>query len=142
MDTHRVTLPGFYTKVRPLSDEERNDLAKLPEDEAWWKEQSGSSVLTGEIGYTPTERASARPTLDVNGLLCGFTGEGSKTVLPSKAMAKISMRIVPDQDGRKVSEAFDRAVRSAIATMRFSPGMLEGRPVAVKVQIPFRFQLR
>lgn len=93
----RVTLPGFYTKVRPLSDEERDQLAKLPEDEAWWKAQSGSDVLTGEIGYTPTERASARPTLDVNGLLCGFTGEGSKTVLPAKAMAKISMRLVPDQ---------------------------------------------
>jgi acetylornithine deacetylase/succinyl-diaminopimelate desuccinylase-like protein len=93
----RVTLPGFYTKVRPLSDDERDELAKLPEDEAWWKTQSGSQVLTGEIGYTPTERASARPTLDVNGLLCGFTGEGSKTVLPSKAMAKVSMRLVPDQ---------------------------------------------
>jgi acetylornithine deacetylase/succinyl-diaminopimelate desuccinylase-like protein len=93
----RVTLPGFYTKVRPLSDEERDELARLPEDEAWWKAQSGAEVLTGEIGYTPTERASARPTLDVNGLLCGFTGEGSKTVLPSKAMAKVSMRLVPDQ---------------------------------------------
>jgi acetylornithine deacetylase/succinyl-diaminopimelate desuccinylase-like protein len=93
----RVTLPGFYTKVRPLSDDERDELAKLPEDEAWWKVQSGSDVLSGEIGYTPTERASARPTLDVNGILCGFIGEGSKTVLPSKAMAKISMRLVPDQ---------------------------------------------
>ncbi len=93
----RVTLPGFYTKVLPLSDKERDGLAKLPEDEAWWKAQSGSNVLSGEIGYTPTERASARPTLDVNGLLCGFTGEGSKTVLPSKAMAKISMRLVPNQ---------------------------------------------
>ncbi len=93
----RVTLPGFYTKVRPLTDDERNDLAKSPEDEAWWKEQAGVDTLSGELGYTPTERATARPTLDVNGLLSGFTGEGSKTVLPSRAMAKLSMRLVPDQ---------------------------------------------
>lgn len=101
----RVTLPGFYDDVWPLSAEERSALAVLPQDEEWWKEQAGASVLGGEEGYTATERAGARPTLDVNGLLSGFTGVGSKTVLPAKAMAKISMRLVPDQDPQKVRES-------------------------------------
>ncbi|MCK4693268.1 MAG: M20/M25/M40 family metallo-hydrolase, partial [Anaerolineales bacterium] len=63
----------------------------------WWLEQAGANVLFGEQGFTATERATARPTLDVNGMVSGFTGEGSKTVLPARAMAKISMRLVPDQ---------------------------------------------
>lgn len=100
----RILLPGFYDNVRPLSDDERADLAKLPMDEEWWKEQAGVSKLFGEPGYTATENASARPTLDVNGLLSGFTGEGSKTVLPARAMAKISMRLVPDQSAAEVEE--------------------------------------
>jgi acetylornithine deacetylase/succinyl-diaminopimelate desuccinylase-like protein len=97
-DEHgRITLPGFYDRVRPLSREERTSLAALPQDEEWWKKAAGARELTGEAGYSSTERATARPTLDVNGLLCGFTGQGSKTVLPARAMAKISMRLVPDQ---------------------------------------------
>lgn len=96
-DKGRVTLPRFYDKVRPLSNEEREELGKLPQPDDWWKAQTGVDALGGEEGYTSTERATARPTLDVNGLLSGFTGEGSKTVLPAKAMAKISMRLVPDQ---------------------------------------------
>jgi acetylornithine deacetylase/succinyl-diaminopimelate desuccinylase-like protein len=94
---YKVTLTGFYDDVRPLSEDERQELAKLPQTEEWWRKQSGANVLDGEKGYTPTERATARPTLDVNGLYSGFIGEGSKTVLPAKAMAKISMRLVPDQ---------------------------------------------
>ena len=93
----RITLPGFYDKVRPLSDEERKELARLPVDEAFYLKATGAPAVWGEKGYTPCERTGARPTLDVNGFLSGFTGEGSKTVLPSKAMAKISMRLVPDQ---------------------------------------------
>jgi acetylornithine deacetylase/succinyl-diaminopimelate desuccinylase-like protein len=103
----RVTLPGFYDNVRPLSEDERQELAKLPQSEDWWIKQSGASVLDGEKGYTPTERATARPTLDVNGLFSGFIGEGSKTVLPAKAMAKISMRLVPDQRPDLVKQSLE-----------------------------------
>ena len=91
----RITLPGFYDHVRPLTDTDRAEVASMPD--AWWLEQAGAQVLFGEKGFTATERATARPTLDVNGIVSGFTGEGSKTVLPAKAMAKISMRLVPDQ---------------------------------------------
>ncbi len=94
----RVTLPGFYDKVRPLEEDERTELARLPMDESFYMDQAGCSVLYGEAGYTPVERVAARPTLEVNGLLSGFTGDGSKTVLPAKAMVKISTRLVPDQD--------------------------------------------
>ena len=104
-DQGRVTLPGFYDDVMPLSEQERSDLAALPQSEEWWSQQSGAPVLGGEQGYTATERATIRPTLDVNGLLSGFTGEGGKTVLPSKAMAKISARLVPDQDPNKIHES-------------------------------------
>jgi acetylornithine deacetylase/succinyl-diaminopimelate desuccinylase-like protein len=100
----RVTLPGFYDQVMPLGDEERRLLAELPQDDAWWMRTSGAPALAGEAGYTASERAMARPTLDVNGLLSGFTGHGSKTVLPSKAMAKISMRLVPNQRPEQVAE--------------------------------------
>ncbi len=105
----RVTLPGFYDKVRPLTQAEREELARLPTDDHWWQKRTGASVLFGEPGYTPTERARARPTFDVNGLLSGFTGEGSKTVLPAKAMGKFSMRLVADQrpeDIRQMVKAY------------------------------------
>jgi len=98
----RVTLPGYYDSVRPLSQEEREELARLPMDDEFYKQAAGVETLYGEAGYTPGERIGARPTLEVNGLLSGFTGEGSKTVLPSWAMAKISMRLVPDQDPDEV----------------------------------------
>ena len=104
-DQGRVTLPGFYDDVLPLSDEERSELADLPQTDEWWSKQSGAPILGGEQGYSATERATGRPTLDVNGLLSGFTGEGGKTVLPSKAMAKISARLVPDQDPNKIHES-------------------------------------
>lgn len=96
----RITLPGFYDPVRALSDEERASTVSLPE--SWWLEQTGAPILFGEEGYTPTERGTARPTFEVNGLLSGFTGEGSKTVLPAKSMAKLSMRLVPDQRPEEV----------------------------------------
>lgn len=93
----RIALPGFYDPVLPLTPEERKDLASLPMTDAWWLQKTGAPQLAGEPGFTATERATVRPTLDVNGLLSGFTGEGSKTVLPSTAVAKISMRLVPNQ---------------------------------------------
>ncbi len=108
----RVTLPGFYDRVRELSPEERADLARVSEPDSWWLGQTGAQALHGEHGYTATERATARPTLDVNGLLSGFTGEGSKTVLPSRAMAKISMRLVSDQEPQEIRDSFEAYVKS------------------------------
>jgi acetylornithine deacetylase/succinyl-diaminopimelate desuccinylase-like protein len=93
----RITLPGFYDKVSPLAPEDREEMARLPQDDDWWLKSSGAKALRQDGDWTPTEQATARPTLEINGLLSGFTGEGSKTVLPAKAMAKISMRLVPDQ---------------------------------------------
>ena len=100
----RITLPGFYDTVRALDEEERAQLARLPVTEDVLMNQTGASALWGEKGYTPVEHLGARPTLDVNGMLSGFTGEGAKTVLPAQAMAKISMRLVPDQDPDTVYE--------------------------------------
>jgi len=101
-EKRRITLPGFYDKVLPLGDEERTEMSRLPLDEKHYLEQTGVPALAGEAGYSSNERASSRPTLDVNGLLSGFTGVGSKTVIPSWAMAKLSMRLVPDQDPTEV----------------------------------------
>ncbi len=95
----RVTLPGFYDKVIPLDAAERAELARLPMGEDFYLEKSGAPALwEGEKGYSPVERTGARPTLEINGLYSGFIGEGAKTVLPAYAMAKISCRLVPDQD--------------------------------------------
>lgn len=98
----RVTLPGFYDRVRELSVEEREELARLPGGDRAYLEQTGVPALFGETGYTAVERVGARPTLEINGLLSGFTGKGAKTVLPATAMAKISTRLVPDQDPHEV----------------------------------------
>jgi len=93
----KVTLPGFYNKVRKLSRKERENFAGLPLSNKLYRTQTGVSALWGEPGFTAPERLGARPTLEINGLLSGFTGTGSKTVLPAWAMAKISCRLVPDQ---------------------------------------------
>lgn len=98
----RVTLQGFYDRVRVLSKEERAELADLPHSDQEWQRVAGVSELAGEEGFTTVERVGARPTLEVNGLLSGFTGEGAKTVLPAKAMAKLSIRLVPRQDPDEV----------------------------------------
>src|SRR5687767_13716297 len=93
----RIKIPGFYDDVRPLSDEERAEWKKLPFNETRYRKDLGAPKLFGESGYSTLERVWARPTFEVNGLLSGFTGEGAKTVLPATAMAKVSMRLVPDQ---------------------------------------------
>jgi acetylornithine deacetylase/succinyl-diaminopimelate desuccinylase-like protein len=98
-----VTIPGFYDRVRNLDDEERKNFSLLPMTESYYLEQTGVPLLWGESDFTPVERVTARPTLEVNGLLAGFTGEGAKTVLPAKAMAKISTRLVPDQDPKEIT---------------------------------------
>lgn len=102
----RVTLPGFYDKVRRLGKRERQGFAKLPLKNKEYLQQTGVPALWGESNYTAPERLGARPTLEVNGLLSGFTGVGSKTVLPAWAMAKISCRLVPDQTEADTTRQF------------------------------------
>jgi acetylornithine deacetylase/succinyl-diaminopimelate desuccinylase-like protein len=131
-DQGRVTLPGFYDPVKPLSDEERRELSRLPMDEAFYLKQSGAPALKGEAGYKPIERVGGRPTLEVNGLLSGFTGEGSKTVLPAKAMAKISMRLVPDQDPQEVHlQLLQYLEQNAPETVRWEVITLAGNPASL-----------
>jgi len=107
----RIRIPGFYDRVRPLSDEERTAWAALPFNEKKYRKDLGAPRLAGESGYSVLERVWARPTFDVNGLLSGFTGDGSKTVIPSLAMAKVSMRLVPDQDPGEIAQQFDAYIR-------------------------------
>jgi acetylornithine deacetylase/succinyl-diaminopimelate desuccinylase-like protein len=104
----RVTLPEFYDKVHEPSPEERQEIARLPMDDEHFLEQTGVPALYGEEGFTTNERTGIRPTLDVNGLLSGFTGEGSKTIIPAWAMAKISCRLVPDQEPEEVHQQLVR----------------------------------
>ena len=106
----RITVPGFYDRVVPLSDEERRTLAALPFNEEEFRQTAGVPALTGEADYTTLERVWARPTLDVNGILGGFIGEGAKTVIPSWSMAKVSMRLVPDQDPDEIARLFEKHV--------------------------------
>ena len=107
----RVKIPGFYDDVRPLSDAERAEWKKLPFNETKYRKELGAPRLFGEKGYSTLERVWARPTFEVNGLLSGFTGEGAKTVLPAVSMAKVSMRLVPDQHPDKIAELFEKYVR-------------------------------
>ena len=110
-DDHRVTIPGFYDDVRDLTDEERARFRQLPFDEAQWLSDVGVRQARTERGYNAYEATTARPTLDVNGIWGGYQGEGAKTVLPARASAKISMRLVPDQNfgdiGRKIGRYFE-----------------------------------
>ncbi|MDX1586132.1 MAG: M20/M25/M40 family metallo-hydrolase, partial [Balneolaceae bacterium] len=105
-------IPGFYDDVVELDEEEREEYEKLPFDEEGFKNDLGLDSLHGEKGYSTLERTSARPSLDVNGLWSGYQGEGAKTVLPSEAGAKISMRLVPDQDPNEIARLFKDYVES------------------------------
>jgi acetylornithine deacetylase/succinyl-diaminopimelate desuccinylase-like protein len=106
-----IKVPGFYDDVVALTAEERQAWATLPFNEKQYRKDFGIPKLHGETDYTTLERTWARPTLEVNGLLSGFTGEGAKTVLPAVAMAKISMRLVPNQDPDKIADLFEAFVR-------------------------------
>ncbi|MEO7209766.1 MAG: dipeptidase [Chitinophagaceae bacterium] len=103
-ENNHITIPGFYDDVVNSTDEERKAMAKAPYDEAAYKEDLGVKNLWGEKGYTTNERTGIRPTLEVNGIWGGYTGEGAKTVLPSKATAKISCRLVPNQKSPKMTK--------------------------------------
>jgi acetylornithine deacetylase/succinyl-diaminopimelate desuccinylase-like protein len=111
--TGKILIPHFYDDVLPLADWEREEFAKLPFDEAAYKRELGVAALLGEEGYSTRERTWARPTCDVNGIWGGYQGKGAKTVLPAKAGAKVSMRLVPDQDPAKIAELFTAHVRAA-----------------------------
>jgi acetylornithine deacetylase/succinyl-diaminopimelate desuccinylase-like protein len=128
----RITLPGFYDSVRPVTEQERADFGRLPIDDAHYLEETGVPALWGEEGYTSAERTGARPTLEVNGLLSGWTGPGSKTVLPAKAMAKISCRLVPDQTPAEVEEQMVRFMEAnAPETVQWEVKRLTGSPFAI-----------
>jgi acetylornithine deacetylase/succinyl-diaminopimelate desuccinylase-like protein len=103
----RIKIPGFYDDVLPLSDEERAAWQSLPFNEKKYRKDLGAPKLAGEPGYSVLERVWARPTFEVNGLLSGFTGDGAKTVIPAVAMAKVSMRLVPNQDPDRISDLFE-----------------------------------
>jgi acetylornithine deacetylase/succinyl-diaminopimelate desuccinylase-like protein len=105
-DSNHITIPGFYDKVEDLTTEERAEMAKAPFSLEDYKSALDIDAVYGEKGYTTNERNSIRPTLDVNGIWGGYTGEGAKTVIASKAYAKISMRLVPHQDWQEITELF------------------------------------
>lgn len=105
-DNNHITIPGFYDKVEELSTEERAEMAKAPFSLEAYKKALNIDAVYGETGYTTNERNSIRPTLDVNGIWGGYTGEGAKTVIASKAYAKISMRLVPHQDWEEITKLF------------------------------------
>ena len=105
-ENNHITIPGFYDNVKEYSEEERKKMAEAPFDLNEYKEKLNIEDVHGEKGYSTLERASIRPTLDVNGIWGGYTGEGAKTVLPSKASAKISMRLVNNQDWKEISALF------------------------------------
>lgn len=107
-----VAVPGFYDDVAPLEEWEREEMASLSFDEANLKAYLGVTELVGEAEYSPLERKTARPTLDINGVWGGFSGEGAKTVIPAKAGAKVSMRLVPHQRTETINRLFQDYIRS------------------------------
>ncbi len=111
-ENKRITIPGFYDDVLEVTAEERAKMNMAPFNLEEYKKSIGIGEESGEAGFTTIERTSIRPTLDLNGIWGGFTGEGAKTVLPSKAFAKISMRLVPNQDPAKISELFGQYFKS------------------------------
>ncbi len=109
---NRITIPGFYDKVKELSPEERQNIAKTPLDLEAYKKALDIDDVYGEEGFSTLERQSIRPSLDVNGIWGGYTGEGAKTIIPSKAYAKISMRLVPNQDPEEIPQLFEKYFKS------------------------------
>ena len=123
----RIAIPHFYDKVRVYSEAERNELRAAPFDPEAYKRSIGVPDTAGEAGYVTPERTGIRPALDVNGIWGGHTGEGTKTIIPAKAFAKISMRLVPDQDYREIARLFEEYFRSVASPgVRVSVEFLHG----------------
>jgi len=126
----RIAIPGFYDDVRKLSAEERRAMGRLPFSEKKLQKEIGAPALFGEKGFTTLERLWVRPTLEVNGLYSGFIGEGAKTVLPGRAMAKVSMRLVPNQNPAKIARLFTQHVkRICPKTVRLKVTEVSGRGI-------------
>lgn len=115
----QITIPGFYDDVLPMSPKEKEELSRLPFDPEKYRKSLGAPALFGEKGYSPLEQIWVRPTLEVNGICGGFIGEGAKTVIPAKAMAKISMRLVPNQDPERIAHLFEAHLK------RIAPSAVE-----------------
>lgn len=136
-----ITIPGFYDDVITYSVAEREDMARRPFDLKEYLESLDIMEVQGEEGFTTLERTGIRPTLDVNGMWSGYTGEGTKTVLPSKAFAKISMRLVPHQKWEKVAELFERHIVSIapksvkVKVIKLHGGESYGTPVTIPAYI-------
>lgn len=134
----RVAIPGFYDDVRPLTRTEREAYKKLPFSDKKYAKDLGVPTLYGEKGYTTLERVWARPTLECNGIWGGYIGEGAKTVLPAKATAKISCRLVPDQDPDKIARVFQNHIKSITPkTVRMTiKRMHGGKPAITPLESP------
>jgi acetylornithine deacetylase/succinyl-diaminopimelate desuccinylase-like protein len=111
-ENRRINIPGFYDQVQELLPEERAEMAKAPYSEEKYCKALNIPATVGEKGYTTMERATIRPTLDVNGMWGGYTGVGAKTIIPASAHAKISMRLVPNQDPNKITQLFQKHFES------------------------------
>ena len=136
--TGKILIPGFYDDVRPLEEWERKEFAGLPFDEDQYRTELGVAELFGEEGYSTRERTWARPTCDVNGIFGGYMGKGAKTVLPSWGGAKVSMRLVPDQEPKKIAKLFTDYVQSiAPKSVKVEVEFLHGAdPVVVEAKGP------
>ena len=117
--------------MRELTEREREEFKRLPFNEKQYRKDLGAPKLHGETGYSTLERTWARPTFEVNGLLSGFTGEGAKTVIPATAMAKVSMRLVPNQDPDKIAALFEEYVKKVDAEVGRAEGHADARRQAV-----------
>lgn len=124
---YRVAIPGFYDGVVAPSDEVRRQIAQVSVADEKYASELGVPGLSGEKGFTSTERRTIRPTLEVNGLTSGYQGEGANTIIPSRASAKVSMRLVPGQNAEKISAAFDAAVRQRVPSTVRLEIMTHGR---------------
>ena len=137
-ENNHITIPGFYDKVDELTAEERAEMAEIPFSEEEYKSELNIGGVHGETGYTTLERTSIRPTLDVNGIWGGYMEEGAKTVLPSKAHAKISMRLVPNQDTDEITELFQKHFESLApdsVKVKVTPHH-GGQPVVIPTDFP------
>lgn len=138
-DSGRVAIPGFYDRVLPLNEWERELWAHLPSTENGWLATTGSPRLSGEAGYSFLEQVWARPTAEVNGIGSGYQGEGSKTIIPSRATAKLSFRLVPDQDPHELRPLIDNFFKERCpdSVEMELIAQHEGKPYLVKPDSPF-----